>query len=182
LLSIIDFFCMYKKEIFFWFFLVNCILLGIIGGKPIDYPYLIFGRMFTFFYFYYFFILLYNYLLGSYLNNFYIYYCYQIFNLFFFSLICKFWKIYELFNKFNFYKIIFKLKRKFFFFIYFVFDLLLFSLKELKKSLRKKIGNFLYNFIMRVRNPVLEKLCFRQRYYKFRAWLRKNKKNFRKIS
>jgi len=215
LLNVIDFFFSYKKEFFFWFFLVNCILLGIIGGKPIDYPYLIFGRLFTFFYFYYFFVLLYNYFLNYYFNNFYFYYYHNfksnIFHIFFICLsttklstklsnsstkirklyikfkrrLCKSYiKLKHKLRKFKYKlcKLYVNFKQKLIFvYSLFSFDSLKFYLKKIKKSLRKKIGNFLYNFIMAVRNPVLEKLCFRERYYKFRAWLRKNKKNLKSL-
>jgi len=40
-------------KIFFWFFLIDCILLGWIGAKPIENPYLIIGQIGTFFYFFY---------------------------------------------------------------------------------------------------------------------------------
>lgn len=42
---------------FFWCFVVICIFLGILGGKPMDFPYLVFGRLFTFAYFSYFVII-----------------------------------------------------------------------------------------------------------------------------
>jgi len=45
------------KNILFWFFLVICVLLGWIGQKPIEPPYLIIGQLLTFLYFLYFFIL-----------------------------------------------------------------------------------------------------------------------------
>lgn len=38
----------------FWFFVVTCFLLGYIGSQPIEYPYLISGRVLTCFYFLYF--------------------------------------------------------------------------------------------------------------------------------
>jgi ubiquinol-cytochrome c reductase cytochrome b subunit len=41
-------------KVFFWFFFMDCILLGWIGGKPIEYPFYEFGQFFTFFYFSYF--------------------------------------------------------------------------------------------------------------------------------
>lgn len=43
---------------FFWCFVVICIFLGILGGKPMDFPYLVFGRLFTFAYFSYFVIII----------------------------------------------------------------------------------------------------------------------------
>lgn len=42
----------------FWFFVVNCLLLGWIGGKPIESPYYELGQFFTIFYFSYFLFLL----------------------------------------------------------------------------------------------------------------------------
>ena len=41
-------------KILFWFFFMDCVLLGWIGGKPIEYPFYEFGQFFTFFYFSYF--------------------------------------------------------------------------------------------------------------------------------
>lgn len=38
----------------FWFFVVTCFLLGYIGSQPIEYPYLMSGRVLTCFYFLYF--------------------------------------------------------------------------------------------------------------------------------
>jgi ubiquinol-cytochrome c reductase cytochrome b subunit len=38
----------------FWFFVVTCFLLGYIGSQPIEYPYLLSGRVLTVFYFLYF--------------------------------------------------------------------------------------------------------------------------------
>lgn len=45
------------KNILFWSFFVTCILLGWIGQKPIESPYLVIGQILTFLYFFYFFIL-----------------------------------------------------------------------------------------------------------------------------
>jgi quinol-cytochrome oxidoreductase complex cytochrome b subunit len=42
----------------FWFFLFDCLLLGWIGGKPIEAPYYDLGQFFTIFYFIYFFLFL----------------------------------------------------------------------------------------------------------------------------
>jgi len=36
----------------FWLFLFDCFLLGWIGAKPIAYPFLQLGQLFTFFYFF----------------------------------------------------------------------------------------------------------------------------------
>lgn len=47
---------LYQK--LFWLFFFNCILLGWIGGKPIEEPYYLLGQLFTIFYFIYFLILL----------------------------------------------------------------------------------------------------------------------------
>jgi len=44
-------------KFFFWFFLVNCFVLGWIGGKPIEYPYYSIGVFATLFYFFYFIVL-----------------------------------------------------------------------------------------------------------------------------
>lgn len=41
-------------KILFWFFFVNCFILGWIGGKPIEYPYYTIGVFSTVFYFMYF--------------------------------------------------------------------------------------------------------------------------------
>lgn len=40
-------------KVFFWFFFFDCILLGWIGGKPIETPYYELGQIFTIFYFLY---------------------------------------------------------------------------------------------------------------------------------
>jgi ubiquinol-cytochrome c reductase cytochrome b subunit len=45
-------------KIFFWFFLIDCLLLGWIGAKPIENPYLIIGQIATSFYFIYLLILI----------------------------------------------------------------------------------------------------------------------------
>lgn len=42
----------------FWCFVVTCIFLGILGGKPMDYIYLLLGRFFTAAYFSYFIIII----------------------------------------------------------------------------------------------------------------------------
>lgn len=47
---------LYKK--FFWFFFFNCLLLGWIGGKPIEDPFYLLGQLFTFYYFLYFIFIL----------------------------------------------------------------------------------------------------------------------------
>lgn len=41
---------------FFWGFFVNCVFLGILGAKPLEYPYIELSRVCTFFYFAFFFI------------------------------------------------------------------------------------------------------------------------------
>jgi ubiquinol-cytochrome c reductase cytochrome b/c1 subunit len=41
----------------FWVFVIDCLLLGYIGGKPVQYPYLEIGQVATIFYFFYFFII-----------------------------------------------------------------------------------------------------------------------------
>ena len=60
----------------FWCFVVVCVFLGIIGGKPIDFPYLTFGRLFTFAYFMYFVVLIlyYNRAFVDFFNNFFVFY------------------------------------------------------------------------------------------------------------
>ena len=45
----------YKK--FYWFFVVNCLILGWIGGCGVEDPYVLIGRIATFFYFFYFIVL-----------------------------------------------------------------------------------------------------------------------------
>lgn len=45
------------QRLAFWFFFVDCWLLGFIGSQPIEYPYLTSGRVFTVVYFVYFAIL-----------------------------------------------------------------------------------------------------------------------------
>jgi len=42
----------------FWFFFVDCLILGWIGGKPIEHPYLIIGQVATVFYFAYLLVLI----------------------------------------------------------------------------------------------------------------------------
>ncbi len=46
----------YKK--FFWSFVADCLILGWIGGKPVEYPYIIIGQLATFFYFFFFLIII----------------------------------------------------------------------------------------------------------------------------
>ena len=41
----------------FWIFVLNCLLLGFIGGKPVQHPYLEVGQLATIFYFAYFFVI-----------------------------------------------------------------------------------------------------------------------------
>lgn len=43
----------YFYEIFFWLFVVLCVLLGWLGGQTIDYPYIELGQIFTFIYIFY---------------------------------------------------------------------------------------------------------------------------------
>jgi ubiquinol-cytochrome c reductase cytochrome b subunit len=45
-------------KIFFWFFVVDCFILGWIGGNPIAYPYYEIGQIATIFYFCYIFVFL----------------------------------------------------------------------------------------------------------------------------
>lgn len=42
----------------FWFFLVSCLILGWIGGNPVEAPFLTIGRCYTVFYFSFFFLLI----------------------------------------------------------------------------------------------------------------------------
>lgn len=44
-------------KFFFWIFLIDCLVLGWIGGKPIEYPYYSIGVVATLFYFFYFIVL-----------------------------------------------------------------------------------------------------------------------------
>ena len=46
------------SRIFFWFFIVNWVILGWIGGCPIEIPYFLIGQLSSAFYFFYFIILL----------------------------------------------------------------------------------------------------------------------------
>jgi quinol-cytochrome oxidoreductase complex cytochrome b subunit len=41
----------------FWYFVFNCIMLGVIGAKPVEYPYYTIGQITSILYFAYFFIL-----------------------------------------------------------------------------------------------------------------------------
>jgi len=43
------------SRIAFWFFLINCLLLGWLGSKPVTYPFLLIGQLTTLAYFAYFF-------------------------------------------------------------------------------------------------------------------------------
>jgi len=45
------------SKIFFWLFVIDCVILGFIGSKPIEYPYLYIGQICTAFYFAYFAII-----------------------------------------------------------------------------------------------------------------------------
>jgi ubiquinol-cytochrome c reductase cytochrome b subunit len=44
-------------RIVFWFFVVDCFLLGWIGGNPVEHPYYLIGQLTTSFYFFYFYFL-----------------------------------------------------------------------------------------------------------------------------
>src|SRR5579884_3227535 len=46
-----------KNKLLFWLFFGVCIVLGYIGSQPVEYPYVIFGRVFTMLYFLYFLVL-----------------------------------------------------------------------------------------------------------------------------
>jgi len=58
-----------SQKILYWFFIITCLFLAIIGGKPIEYPYLFLGRLLTFFYFLYFFILIYSNIIFTSIKN-----------------------------------------------------------------------------------------------------------------
>ena len=45
-------------KIFFWFFVNDCLLLGWLGGQPVEIPYVFVGQFCTFFYFFYFLVIL----------------------------------------------------------------------------------------------------------------------------
>jgi len=45
-------------KLVFWFLLVDCFILGWVGGKPVETPYVEIGQIATFFYFFYFLFLL----------------------------------------------------------------------------------------------------------------------------
>jgi ubiquinol-cytochrome c reductase cytochrome b subunit len=45
-------------QLFFWIFFFNLILLGIVGGNPVEIPYIFLGQVFTFIYFAYFILLI----------------------------------------------------------------------------------------------------------------------------
>jgi len=45
------------SKIAFWYFVIGCIILGWLGAKPIDYPYLQFGQLATLIYFSYFYLI-----------------------------------------------------------------------------------------------------------------------------
>lgn len=44
--------------VLFWFFLVNCLILGWLGGQPVEAPYVLAGQLCTLFYFLYFLAIL----------------------------------------------------------------------------------------------------------------------------
>ncbi len=46
------------SKVFFWVFVVDCLVLGWIGGKPIESPYYEIGQYATVFYFSYFLVIL----------------------------------------------------------------------------------------------------------------------------
>jgi ubiquinol-cytochrome c reductase cytochrome b/c1 subunit len=45
------------SRFFFWFFVANCFILGWIGSKPVEYPFIGIGQIATIFYFFYFLVL-----------------------------------------------------------------------------------------------------------------------------
>jgi hypothetical protein len=52
-----EFYSVIFSNWFFWSFLLVVVMLGIIGGLPAEYPYIYFGKLFTFTYFLLFFVL-----------------------------------------------------------------------------------------------------------------------------
>jgi len=44
--------------VLFWFFLVDCLILGWLGGQPVEAPYVLAGQLCTLFYFLYFLAIL----------------------------------------------------------------------------------------------------------------------------
>jgi quinol-cytochrome oxidoreductase complex cytochrome b subunit len=46
------------SHLLFWFMLFNCLILGWLGSKPVEHPYVLLSQLSTLFYFAYFFILL----------------------------------------------------------------------------------------------------------------------------
>jgi quinol-cytochrome oxidoreductase complex cytochrome b subunit len=52
-----EFYSVIFSNWFFWSFLLVVVMLGIIGGLPAEYPYIYFGKLFTFMYFLLFFVL-----------------------------------------------------------------------------------------------------------------------------
>ena len=44
-------------KVAFWFFFIDCLILGWIGGNPVEYPYYVIGQLSTIFYFFYFYCL-----------------------------------------------------------------------------------------------------------------------------
>lgn len=43
---------------FYWLFIGNCLILGWIGGQPVEDPYVIIGQIATFYYFFFFFVII----------------------------------------------------------------------------------------------------------------------------
>ena len=46
------------NKLFFWYFVLICLFLGWLGGKPIEYPFIQMGQLFTLFYFFYLILLI----------------------------------------------------------------------------------------------------------------------------
>jgi quinol-cytochrome oxidoreductase complex cytochrome b subunit len=43
---------------FFWLFIVDCLILGWIGGQPVEDPYVIIGQIATVYYFFFFLVII----------------------------------------------------------------------------------------------------------------------------
>ena len=58
--NIMEFIWFRRFDLLFWLVFFNCVFLGLIGSKPIEYPFLTVGRICSLFYFYYFYYLVKN--------------------------------------------------------------------------------------------------------------------------
>jgi quinol-cytochrome oxidoreductase complex cytochrome b subunit len=47
---------LYRK--FYWFFIADCIILGWIGGQPVENPYILIGQLATVYYFLFFLVII----------------------------------------------------------------------------------------------------------------------------